>query len=77
MTGADRPVTVQVSGAGEHAGMCSANPRTTERFADTTWRTFDGRALAVVRPTTSGEITVTVSAEGLGEQALTLRVQPT
>ena len=77
VTGADRPVTVQVSGAGELAGMCSANPRTTERFADTTWRTFDGRALAVVRPTTSGEITVTVSAEGLGEQALTLRVQPT
>lgn len=77
VTGADRPVTVHVSGAGELAGMCSANPRTTERFADSTWRTFDGRALAVIRPTRQGEIAVVVSAEGLGEQALTLSVRPT
>ncbi|GAA2760806.1 glycoside hydrolase family 2 TIM barrel-domain containing protein [Actinopolymorpha rutila] len=64
VSGQDRPVTVEVSGAGTLAGMCSANPRTAERFADHTWRTFDGRALAVVRPTAEGPITVTATTEG-------------
>lgn len=71
-TSEDRPVTVEVSGAGVLAGMCSANPATTERFADATWRTFDGRALAVIRPTGPGEITVTATAEALAPQTLTL-----
>ncbi|MDN5570419.1 MAG: DUF4982 domain-containing protein [Propionibacteriaceae bacterium] len=62
-TTADAPVTVEVSGAGVLAGMCSANPKTAERFDASTWRTFDGRALAVVRPTGPGAITVTVSAD--------------
>lgn len=65
VTGADRPVTVEVTGAGRLAGMCSANPETTERFAAATWRTFDGRVLAVVRPDGVGPITVTCTAEGL------------
>ncbi|WP_232548730.1 glycoside hydrolase family 2 TIM barrel-domain containing protein [Propioniciclava soli] len=67
-TAADAEVTVEVSGAGVLAGMCSANPKTAERFDADTWRTFDGRALAVVRPTGPGPITVTVrtgSAEPL------------
>ncbi|MCL1900679.1 MAG: DUF4982 domain-containing protein, partial [Promicromonosporaceae bacterium] len=64
-TGADRPVTVTVTGAGELAGMCSANPVTEERFADHTWRTFEGRALAVIRPTEDGEIVVEATADGL------------
>jgi beta-galactosidase len=70
----DRPVSVAVSGAGTLAGMCSANPKTEERFDAATWRTFDGRALAVVRPTEPGEIRVSVSAEGLDPVVLTLTV---
>ena len=31
-TGADRRVSVEVSGPGVLAGLCSANPKTTERF---------------------------------------------
>ena len=57
---ADRPVTVTVTGAGVLAGMCSANPKTDERFDASTWRTFDGRALAVIRPSGPGPIEVTV-----------------
>lgn len=71
-TTADADVSVEVTGAGELAGMCSANPKTTELFDAATWRTFDGRALAVVRPTGSGAITVTVTAEGFDAVELEL-----
>ena len=73
-TGADRPVTVEVSGAGVLAGMCSANRKTTERFDSPTWTTFDGRALAVVRPTGVGAITVTVTSDGSAPTVLPLSV---
>jgi beta-galactosidase len=71
----DRPVTVEVSGAGILAGMCSANPKTEERFDASTWRTFDGRALAVVRPQGSGEVRVAVTSPGLDAVVLTLTVE--
>lgn len=58
----DTEVTVLVKGAGTLVGMASANPSTTERFDSPTWRTFDGRAIAVVRPTASGRIDVSVSS---------------
>ncbi len=64
-TGSDRAVTVAVRGAAVLAGMCSANPKTTERFDADTWTTFDGRALAIVRPTGPGTITLSVSSDGL------------
>jgi beta-galactosidase len=70
----DRPVSVQVTGAGTLAGMCSANPKTEERFDSATWRTFDGRALAVVRPSGPGEVHVTVTSDGLEPVRLTLSV---
>lgn len=74
VTGADRAVTVSVTGSGRLEGMCSANPRTLERFSDPTWRTFGGRALAVVRPTGVGTISVTCSAEGLTPATVHLTV---
>ena len=75
VTSADRSVTVDVRGAGELAGMCSADPKTEERFDSSTWRTFDGRALAVVRPAGSGSIVVTVSAQGLDPQSIEIEVR--
>jgi beta-galactosidase len=62
VTGSDRSVRVQVSGAGVLAGLGSGNPKTAERFDADSRDTFDGRALAVIRPTGAGTITVTVSA---------------
>jgi len=74
VTSADRRVTVEVSGAAVLAGMCSANPKTEERFDSPTWRTFDGRALAVVRPTGPGDVLVTATADGLEPHSLSIEV---
>ncbi len=63
-TTADRPVAVHVDGPGVLQGLGSANPCTEERFTETTCTTFGGRALAVVRPTGAGTITVLVTADG-------------
>ncbi|TDX79202.1 glycosyl hydrolase family 2 [Rathayibacter sp. PhB151] len=67
ITGADRVVSVAVEGAGVLAGFGSGTPATTERFDATSRTTFDGRALAVVRPTSPGPITVLVSSIGLDD----------
>ena len=56
------------------AGLCCANPKTAERFDAGTWRTFDGRALAVVRPTEEGPATVTISAADQEPVAIALEV---
>ncbi|NYJ08533.1 glycoside hydrolase family 2 TIM barrel-domain containing protein [Petropleomorpha daqingensis] len=61
--GLDRPVTVTVEGPGALAGFGSAVPATEESFLDDVHTTFDGRVLAVVRPTGSGAVTVTATAE--------------
>ncbi len=63
-TAADRPVRVQVSGAGVLAGFGSADPCTSERFDATERRTYDGRALAILRPTRAGDIHLRASAPG-------------
>ncbi|WP_432564167.1 glycoside hydrolase family 2 TIM barrel-domain containing protein [Kineococcus sp. SYSU DK003] len=75
VTGDDREVSVTVTGAAVLAGMCSARPATTERFDQNTWRTFDGRALAVVRPTAPGAAQVRVSSPLLDDVVLDLLVE--
>lgn len=62
----DRQVTVD--GSGVLAGLGTSQPRTEESFHAVTRTTYDGRALAIVRPTGVGEIAVTVAADGM-EQA--------
>ncbi|GAA1658255.1 glycoside hydrolase family 2 TIM barrel-domain containing protein [Actinoplanes couchii] len=54
----DVPVTVTVSGAGVLAGLGSGRPDTEEPFGGDTCTTYDGRLLAIVRPTGPGEIIV-------------------
>jgi beta-galactosidase len=60
----DRLVSVEVSGAGVLTALGSADPRTEEPFGASQCTTFDGRALAIVRPTGSGDIEIGVSADG-------------
>jgi hypothetical protein len=62
----DRQVTVAVTvtGPGVLQGLGSADPKSTNNYAGTSCPTYAGRALAVVRPTGSGEITLTVDADG-------------
>jgi beta-galactosidase len=61
-TAADRPVSVEVSGAGVLQGFGSAAPSTEERFDASEHSTYEGRAQAIVRPTGAGKIRVTASA---------------
>jgi beta-galactosidase len=61
---ADRAVTLTIDGPGELLGFGSANPCTSERFSDATHTTYEGRALAVVRPTGPGGIAVVAVADG-------------
>ena len=69
----DRLVTVAVAGAGVLAGLGSADPRTEEPFGASACTTFDGRALAIVRPTEAGEIEVRVEAEECEPVTVTVR----
>ena len=57
--GADRPVKVSVDGVGVLQAFGSAAPWTEESYRADVHTTFDGRVLAVVRPTGTGRITVT------------------
>ncbi len=67
---ADRQIHVEVDGPGVLQALGSANPASTEGFTSTSCTTFDGRALAVIRPTGAGEISVTASADGCEPQHL-------
>jgi beta-galactosidase len=67
---ADREVTVTVEGSGILQGLGSANPKSEEVYHDNVHTTFDGRALAVIRPTGAGVIRVVVEAEGCSPQKL-------
>jgi beta-galactosidase len=69
----DREVHVEASGAGDLLGFGSARPDTTESYVTGRHTTFDGRALAVVRPTQPGDIHVKVSAPGCDSVELLLR----
>jgi hypothetical protein len=71
--GHERTVSVLVEGAGRLQGFGSARPDPTASYLDTVQTTFDGRLLAVIRPTAPGDITVTVESHGLPSVHLTLR----
>ena len=76
LSGADRAVTVEVDGPAVLQGLGSGNPCSEETFAAPTHDTFNGRALAVVRPTGAGTITVTVSAKDCDDRTLTIEAAP-
>ncbi|KAA8745381.1 glycoside hydrolase family 2 TIM barrel-domain containing protein [Paenibacillus sp. UASWS1643] len=69
---ADRKVSVKVEGPGVLQGLGSAKPDTEEPFFNNEHTTFDGKALAVVRPTGKGTITVKVNADGCDTQIVTI-----
>ena len=76
LSGEDRAVTVEVDGPAVLQGLGSGNPCSEETFAAPTHDTFNGRALAVVRPTGAGTITVTVSAKDCDDRTLTIEAAP-
>jgi hypothetical protein len=73
--GADRQVTVRVDGPAVLAGFGSAAPATVESYLDDVHTTFDGRALAVIRPTGPGTVTVIASAPGCEDGRVTVEAR--
>ncbi|GGK75553.1 hypothetical protein GCM10010094_40830 [Streptomyces flaveus] len=61
---ADRMVNLEVTGAGTLLAFGSADPCTQERCDAKDRRTYQGRAIAVIRPTGVGEIWITATAPG-------------
>ncbi|WP_456285340.1 DUF4982 domain-containing protein [Microbacterium sp. JZ70] len=72
VTSSDDTVSVFVSGPAMLAGLGSARPATEERFDASSCTTFEGRALAVIRPTGAGEVEVRVSR---GDEQSIVRLQ--
>jgi beta-galactosidase len=75
---ASRTIEVEVEGPAVLAALGSANPRTAEDFHGSSCSTFDGRALAIVRPTGPGQIDVKAAIVGGRTQSVTIEaVRPT
>jgi beta-galactosidase len=70
---ADRPVSVEVDGPAILQGFGSADPTPRTSYRQASRSTHDGRALAIVRPTGTGTVTVRVRAEGCEPVELALR----
>lgn len=69
----DAELHVSISGAGELAGLASGDPKPIHGFTENVTRSFHGRALAILRRTGGGAITLTaVSDTGLSAH-LTVR----
>ncbi|MFE3828530.1 glycoside hydrolase family 2 TIM barrel-domain containing protein [Streptomyces sp. NPDC059092] len=74
-TAADRLVSVEVTGDGTLAGFGSADPSTEERFDAKERHTYQGRVLAVIRPTGTGEIRLSAVAPGCEPVEVTVTVE--
>ena len=72
--GADRPITVEIQGPAVVQGLASADPRSEESFRSTTCRTYNGRALAVIRPTGPGTIDLEITADDMAPASCRLIV---
>ncbi|WP_262003085.1 glycoside hydrolase family 2 TIM barrel-domain containing protein [Microbacterium sp. Mcb102] len=76
-TGADRLIDVRVDGDGMLAAVGSGDPAPTDTYDGPAHQTFDGLALAVVRRTGPGAVTVTVSAgDGIAPATVVLEADP-
>lgn len=73
---AQKEVTVSVEGAGTLQGFGNADPQAVGSYDDTTWNTFDGEVMAVVRAgREAGEIQVTFSADGCEARTIVIEVK--
>jgi beta-galactosidase len=72
----EKTIRVKVEGAGTLQAVGSGNPRTTEDYTGSSFTTYHGRMIAVVRSGfEKGGIKVTISADGLPGQQVTLHVK--
>ena len=72
---ASKKVTVSVKGAGTLQAFGSADPKALGSYDDTTWQTYDGYVMAVIRAgREAGTVIVTFTAEGCKGQCVELEV---
>ena len=72
------PLTFSVTGAGTLVGQASAVPNEPASFKSNTRETYQGRCIAILRPTgQAGEITLTVSADGFETRSVTILTDST
>jgi beta-galactosidase len=71
---AEKKVYIKVEGSGVLQGFGNGNPVAEESYTDAEHTTFEGRALAVIRPTEAGKITVAVESEGCVSKTLAIEV---
>jgi len=70
------PVHFSVGGVGQLAGHASRNPKEPASFQAPVRKTFEGRCLAVLRPTGgAGEILLQAEADGVDPAKITIEVQ--
>lgn len=75
-TNTDREISVRVTGSGILQALGSARPVSAESFNTSRCTTFDGRALAIIRPTGPGDIEIMVSSSGLEDVHRKMTVRP-
>ncbi len=70
----EKEITVSVEGAGTLQGFGSADPRAVGSYDDTTWKTWQGYAMAVIRAgVTPGDITVRFEAQGCQPKKIVIK----
>jgi beta-galactosidase len=70
------PVRFTVTGAGELAAVGSSAPDDASSFRSPLHRTYQGRALAILRPTgEAGKITLKAEADGLKSATVVIRIK--
>jgi beta-galactosidase len=75
---ADNSVAFAVSGPGQIVGVDNGNPIDTASYKGTTRKAFSGKALVIVRSTTTaGSITLTATSTGLTAAPISIETQTT
>ena len=64
-------LTCTVTG-GEFLGIFSGDPKNLDTYGECACHAFEGRAMAVIKSKTAGEITVTVGCDGLRKDSVTV-----
>ncbi|MFQ3588124.1 MAG: glycoside hydrolase family 2 TIM barrel-domain containing protein [Fimbriimonadaceae bacterium] len=67
------PVEIEIDGPGELVGFGNADPTDVDSVTDSRHRTFDGHALAAVRPIRSGTVRVVARSPGLTDGVAEIR----
>jgi hypothetical protein len=70
----DRQVTLTIDGPATLIGYGTSDPATSETFGTPTRTTFQGRALAILRPAGTGTVTVTARSADLQPASVDIRV---